>query len=36
MKLYLDDDSASKLLAILLTQAGHDVQIPKDVGLAGK
>jgi predicted nuclease of predicted toxin-antitoxin system len=35
MKLYLDDDSAGALLARLLAQAGHDVQIPADVGLSG-
>lgn len=36
MKLYLDDDSASPLLAKLLGQAGHDVQSPADVGLSGE
>jgi predicted nuclease of predicted toxin-antitoxin system len=36
MKLYLDDDLASPLLARLLRSAGHDVQLPGDVGLAGK
>ena len=35
MKLYLDDDSASPLLAKLLQQAGHDVKTPTDVGLSG-
>jgi len=35
MKLYLDDDSAGALLARLLGQAGHDVQVPSDVGLSG-
>jgi predicted nuclease of predicted toxin-antitoxin system len=35
MRLYLDDDSAEKLLVRLLEQAGHDVQIPADVGLSG-
>jgi predicted nuclease of predicted toxin-antitoxin system len=34
MKLYLDDDSAAKLLAALLRSAGHDVQLPADVGLS--
>jgi predicted nuclease of predicted toxin-antitoxin system len=34
MKLYLDDDSASRLLARLLTQAGHDVQVPVDVEMS--
>ena len=36
MRLYLDDDSASHVLANLLRKAGHDVQLPADVGLAGK
>ena len=36
MRVYLDDDSASGLLTRLLRQAGHDVQIPNDVGLAGQ
>jgi hypothetical protein len=36
MKLYLDDDSASALLARLLRQAGHDVQLPVDCGMAGE
>jgi hypothetical protein len=36
MRLYLDDDSAGHLLAHLLRQAGHDVQLPGDVGMAGK
>lgn len=35
MRLYLDDDSASPLLARLLTQAGHDVLLPTDAGLSG-
>lgn len=35
MMLYLDDDSASVLLARLLVHAGHDVQIPADVGRSG-
>jgi hypothetical protein len=35
MKLYMDDDSASPLLAQLLGKAGHDVQIPADIGLSG-
>jgi predicted nuclease of predicted toxin-antitoxin system len=35
MKLYLDDDTASGLLLRLLRQAGHDVQIPTDVGMSG-
>jgi hypothetical protein len=32
----LDDDIVSQALAQLLRQAGHDVQLPADVGLAGK
>jgi hypothetical protein len=36
MKLYLDEDSAAKLLVQLLRKAGHDVQLPRDVGLSGK
>ncbi len=36
MRLYLDDDSASGLLARLLRQAGHDVQVPADAGTAGE
>jgi hypothetical protein len=35
MRLYLDDDAASPLLAKLLRKAGHDVQLPGDAGLAG-
>ena len=35
MNLYLDDDVASPLLAQLLQKAGHDVQLPTDVGLSG-
>ncbi|HZU35189.1 MAG TPA: DUF5615 family PIN-like protein [Gemmataceae bacterium] len=36
MRLYLDDDSASPLLARLLRNASHDVQAPADAGMAGK
>jgi hypothetical protein len=36
MRIYLDDDSAAVLLATLLHQAGHDVQRPVDVGMAGE
>jgi len=36
MNLYLDDDSASPLLARLLRNAGHDVQLPSDVGMVGQ
>jgi hypothetical protein len=36
MRLYLDDDSASVLLARLLRQAGHEVQLPIEVGMDGE
>jgi hypothetical protein len=36
MKLYLDDDSAESLLVTLLRQAGHQVQVPADAGIAGQ
>jgi predicted nuclease of predicted toxin-antitoxin system len=36
MRIYLDDDGASPLLARLLRQAGHDVVLPASVGLAGR
>ena len=36
MKLYLDDDTASGILTQLLHQAGHEVQVPTDVGQNGK
>jgi hypothetical protein len=35
MRLYLDDDSVEALLVTLLRRAGHDVQVPADVGRAG-
>ena len=35
MRLYLDDDSASALLARLLARAGHDVIVPVGAGLSG-
>lgn len=35
MRIYLDDDTAAPLLAVLLRNAGHDVQLPRDVGMAG-
>ena len=35
MNLYVDDDSVDKVLVRLLRNAGHDVQIPSDAGLAG-
>src|SRR5438094_9830221 len=36
MRLYLDDDSAQRLLAQLLRKAGHDAQVPADAWLSGK
>jgi hypothetical protein len=36
MRLYLDDDSASALLAQLLRQAGHDVRLPVEIGTVGE
>ena len=36
LNLYLDDRANSDLLAELLTQAGHTVVRPADVGLAGE
>jgi hypothetical protein len=36
MNLYLDDDSVSGLLVQLLRRAGHDVQLPVDVGKVGR
>jgi hypothetical protein len=36
MRLYLDDDSAEALLVSLLRQAGHEVQVPADVGRIGE
>src|SRR5262245_51897856 len=35
MRLYLDDDIAGPVLTRLLRQAGHDVLLPADIGLAG-
>jgi hypothetical protein len=35
MRLYLDDDIASGLLIQLLRNAGHDVLVPADLGIAG-
>jgi len=35
MNLYPDDDMKNPLLAQYLRQAGHDVQMPADVGLDG-
>lgn len=36
MRLYLDDNLASQQLAQRLCSAGHDVQLPAEVGMAGK
>src|SRR5688572_18091020 len=36
MRLYLDDDSASRLLVRLLEAAGHDVETPESSGMRGK
>ena len=35
MKLYLDDDTVDRRLVKLLMNAGHDVIVPADIGLAG-
>jgi hypothetical protein len=35
MRLYLDDDLAQPLLATLLRQGGHDVQLPRDAETSG-
>jgi hypothetical protein len=36
MKLYIDDDTISRLLVRLLQRAGHDIEIPSDVGISGR
>jgi hypothetical protein len=36
MRPYLDDDSVDPALFRLLRHDGHDVQVPSDVGLAGR
>jgi hypothetical protein len=36
MRLYLDDDTASPLLAKLLRNAGHEVQLPAEAAMSGK
>lgn len=36
MRLYLDGDSISALLVRLLRQAGHDVRLPAEIGMAGE
>lgn len=35
MNLYLDDDSASRQLVVLLQKVGHQVTVPADANLAG-
>ncbi len=35
MRLYLDDNSVDHRLVRLLRQAGHDVALPVDLGIAG-
>lgn len=36
MRLYLDDNMTSHILAKKLQNAGHDVQLPADVGMSGE
>jgi predicted nuclease of predicted toxin-antitoxin system len=36
MRLFLDEDLASPVFGRLLHNAGHDVQVPADVGLRGR
>jgi hypothetical protein len=36
MNVFLDEDLASAVLTQVLRKAGHDVQLPADVGLSGK
>jgi predicted nuclease of predicted toxin-antitoxin system len=36
MKVYLDEDIASAVLARLLRRAGHDVQLPGDANMSGQ
>jgi len=35
MNLYLDDDSVAAALVRLMRQAGHDVLLPRDIGMMG-
>lgn len=35
MNVYLDDDSVATVLVRLLRQGGHDVRLPRDIGMAG-
>jgi hypothetical protein len=36
VRLYLDDDTVETLLIRLLRRAGHDVELPIDVGMVGR
>jgi Domain of unknown function (DUF5615) len=36
MKLYLDDDSVSRVLVALLNREGHDILTPAKLGLVGR
>lgn len=36
MKIYIDDNSTRAKLVELLRKAGHEMQIPRDVGMSGK
>jgi hypothetical protein len=36
MNLYFDEDSVHGLLVRLLQRAGHDIEMPSDVGLVGR
>lgn len=35
MTIYIDDNTASPLLAKLLRNAGHNVQLPSEIGMTG-
>jgi hypothetical protein len=35
MRIYLDDDSASRQLSLVLRKAGHDVSTPASLGTSG-
>jgi hypothetical protein len=35
MTIYLDDDSASRQLSLMLRKAGHDVSTPAELGITG-
>jgi hypothetical protein len=36
MRIYIDEDLAAGLVVRLLRNAGHDVEIPADLGLLGR